>query len=144
MARYVNRYVNRYIMIVAILGLMPCGAVQARSVSSLPAGSYSTVIVVEGTPQPVTLELRDTTPGGRRNHLIYSRPRNCKMSIEYSGSLNNEHVFYVTGAIPSAGKWCRDLKKNGATVSVRAVDERTFRYDILSGRQIIESAEVVR
>ncbi|MBL8643084.1 MAG: hypothetical protein JNK21_04055 [Rhodospirillaceae bacterium] len=69
---------------------------QAQETGPNIVGKYSTVIVLDGLPQPIFFDIKSLRPGDKEALLTnYSPQRNCSARSSYGGFVGGSHFFYV-------------------------------------------------
>ena len=58
-------------------------------------GEWRAVISRNGKPQPVTLTIKDVTPGNTAGKMVFASPRRCYIDLEYGGPDQGRHIFYI-------------------------------------------------
>ena len=58
-------------------------------------GEWQAVIRRDGHPQPVTLSIKDVTPGKTAGKMTFTAPRRCVIDLEYGGPDRGRHIFYM-------------------------------------------------
>ena len=71
------------------------GPARALLPPRLMIGEWRAVLVTDGRPQPVRLEIHTVEPGRTAGKLIYSRPRSCTIDLQYGGPDGVRHIFYM-------------------------------------------------
>ena len=71
------------------------GPARALLPPRLMIGEWRAILVVDGRPQPVRLEIHRIEPGRTAGKLIYSRPRDCIVDLQYGGPDGRRHIFYM-------------------------------------------------
>ncbi len=58
-------------------------------------GEWHAVISRDGHPQPVTLSIKQVTPGKTAGKMIFASPKRCFIDLEYGGPDQGRHIFYM-------------------------------------------------
>lgn len=58
-------------------------------------GEWHAVISRDGSPQPVTLAIKDVTPGKTAGKMTFASPKRCVIDLEYGGPDQGRHIFYM-------------------------------------------------
>ncbi len=58
-------------------------------------GVWHAVISRDGKPQPVTLSIKQVTPGKTAGKMTFASPRRCVIDLEYGGPDRGRHIFYM-------------------------------------------------
>jgi hypothetical protein len=58
-------------------------------------GEWHAVIRRDGKPQPVTLSIKDVTPGKTAGKMTFASPKRCVIDLEYGGPDQGRHIFYM-------------------------------------------------
>jgi hypothetical protein len=58
-------------------------------------GEWHAVISRDGKPQPVSLAIKDVTPGKTAGKMTFASPRRCVIDLEYGGPDQGRHIFYM-------------------------------------------------
>ncbi len=56
-------------------------------------GEWQAVIRRDGHPQPVTLSIKDVTPGKTAGKMTFASPKRCVIDLEYGGPDRGRHIF---------------------------------------------------
>ncbi len=90
-------------------------------------GSWKGSVVADGRPVAVTLDVPDLEIGADRTSLHYGVPRNCRLSAEYAGAADGNHVFAFK---ESNGGFC-DRLINGA-LTLKPGDDGALAFEVAS------------
>ncbi len=58
-------------------------------------GEWHAVIKRNGKPQPVSLSIKDVTPGKTAGKMTFASPKRCVIDLEYGGPDQGRHIFYM-------------------------------------------------
>ena len=58
-------------------------------------GEWQAVTSLDGKPQPVSLSVKDVTPGKTAGKMIFASPMRCVIDLEYGGPDRGRHIFYM-------------------------------------------------
>ncbi len=58
-------------------------------------GDWHAVLSRDGKPQPVSLSIKDVTPGKTSGKMIFASPERCVIDLEYGGPDQGRHIFYM-------------------------------------------------
>ncbi len=58
-------------------------------------GEWHAVISRNGHPQPVTLSIKEVTPGKTAGKMTFASPKRCFIDLEYGGPDRGRHIFYM-------------------------------------------------
>ncbi len=58
-------------------------------------GEWHAVISRDGHPQPVTLSIKQVTPGKTAGKMTFASPKRCFIDLEYGGPDQGRHIFYM-------------------------------------------------
>ncbi len=58
-------------------------------------GEWHAVIRRNGRPQPVTLSIKNVTPGETAGKMTFASPKRCFIDLEYGGPDQGRHIFYM-------------------------------------------------
>ncbi len=58
-------------------------------------GEWVAVVEENNYPQPVILRIDRIGPGKRAGKATYSSPRRCVVDVEYGGTHEDQHIFYI-------------------------------------------------
>lgn len=121
-------------------------------VVSLPVNAQSVLGTWQGTQidngLPIVVDIEVTQLGlkDRSSSLSYASPRKCKVSLEYAGEVDKEHIFYVYDL---TGKtWCYyTVKPSGGKYSIvkmKLSDNGGLIYEIFKDGSRIEGGALKR
>ncbi len=58
-------------------------------------GEWHAVTSRDGKPQPVSLSVKDVTPGKTAGKMTFASPKRCVIDLEYGGPDRGRHIFYM-------------------------------------------------
>ncbi len=58
-------------------------------------GEWVAVVEERNYPQPVILRIDRVVPGKTAGKATYSSPRRCVVDVEYGGTHEDQHIFYI-------------------------------------------------
>ncbi len=58
-------------------------------------GEWVAVVEERTYPQPVSLRIERVVPGKTAGKVTYSSPRRCVVDVEYGGTHEDQHIFYI-------------------------------------------------
>ncbi len=58
-------------------------------------GEWFAVLKRNGRPQPVSLSIKDVTPGKTAGKMTFASPKRCVIDLEYGGPDQGRHIFYM-------------------------------------------------
>lgn len=58
-------------------------------------GEWRAVLKRNGKPQPVSLSIKNVTPGKTSGKMTFASPKRCVIDLEYGGPDQGRHIFYM-------------------------------------------------
>jgi len=100
-------------------------------------GKYSGVIMVDGLPQPVWLEISALVPGKQGASIVYSEPRGLDCPYwEYGGAGRDAHYFYATAR-------CRIEGGMASILTVVLMDSGGIKYELLEDKDTVLETQIL-